>query len=239
MSSSAGIIIPNIWKVIKTMFQTTNQQSIEIALVKPSIPLHLQADFKHGLCCPFFEACPQDQRLRIFTKSSNMIKETWGNCEMKKHETVTYLTYIFLTMIWSCCIINYKQLFYIVMSFMMKHQGNSASTLKVDPSNWESPWCWQCQTAVPAVSAADGTQMGINDITDQRCSDTKWHKPQNMDMEFYSEWEQTNFTRASQINCLENVIKVVPNFAVGFVDIPKTSWPLHHVWHTMTTVNGC
>ena len=38
-----------------------------------------------------------------------------------------------------------------------------------------------------------------------------------------SEWEQTNFTRASQINCVENVIKVVPNFAVGFVDIPKTS----------------
>ena len=59
------------------------------------------------------------------------------------------------------------------MSFMMKQQGNSASILKVDPSNWESPWCWQCQTAVPAVSAADGTQMGINDITDQRCSDTK------------------------------------------------------------------
>ena len=27
MSSSAGIILPNIWKIIKTMFQTTNQIS--------------------------------------------------------------------------------------------------------------------------------------------------------------------------------------------------------------------
>ena len=28
MSSSVGIIIPNIWKVIKFMFQTTNQKHI-------------------------------------------------------------------------------------------------------------------------------------------------------------------------------------------------------------------
>jgi len=29
MSSSVGMIIPNIWKVIKAMFQTTNQDSME------------------------------------------------------------------------------------------------------------------------------------------------------------------------------------------------------------------
>ena len=39
MSSSVGMIIPNIWKVIKFMFQTTNQ--IVLLRLKPYHPYRL------------------------------------------------------------------------------------------------------------------------------------------------------------------------------------------------------